>query len=540
MKHISILTFFLLTSILSLGQDYSLIPYPSSLVTKKEKEFLLSKASVIYYSDNELKNNANYLQEVLNSSTSFKISAIPLKSKFDKGAIILSLEKFKNAKKDSYSLEVSNGVIRISASESSGVFYGIQTLLQLFPVEIYSETLVTNIKWKIPAVHILDEPKFEWRGMHLDVARNFKSVAFVKKFIDNLGRHKMNTFHWHLTEDQGWRIEIKKYPRLTQIGAYRDSTLIGHMRDKPHKFKVGRTGGYYTQEEIKEVVKYAQDRHVTIVPEIEMPGHAQAAIAAYPEYGNTGANPGVRSVWGISEDIFNPEEKTIEFLKDVLNEVMELFPGEYIHIGGDEARKNQWESSKRAQELLKERGLHDMHEMQSWFIQQISNHLAANNRKLIGWDEILEGGLANDATVMSWRGDKGGVTAAKKGNKAVMANSKSTYFNKYQSLDKENEPFAHGGFISLKKAYSFNPIPAGLSPKESKYIIGAQGQLWSEYIVEDSYMEYMMFPRACALSEVVWSKNKDYQKFLERLKIHLKRLSLLGVNYRMPDEFNNK
>ena len=537
MKQLSILTLFLLHSIHVLAQEYPLIPYPSSVITKKENAFELSKASVIYYSDNELKSNANYLQKVLNSATNFKLTKTSLTSKFEKGAIILSLEKLKKAIKGSYSLEVSDGVIRISASEATGIFYGIQTLLQLFPVEIYSDTWVENIKWKVPAVYILDEPKFEWRGMHLDVARNFKSVGFVKKFIDNLGRHKMNIFHWHLTEDQGWRIEIKKYPKLTKVGAYRDSTLIGHMRDKPHRFKVGRTGGYYTQEEIKDVVKYAQSRYITIVPEIEMPGHAQAAIAAYPEYGNTGSNPGVRSKWGISEDIFSPEEKTIEFLKDILDEVMELFPGKYIHIGGDEAKKTQWESSKRVKELLKERGLHDMHEMQSWFIKQISNHLTENNRKLIGWDEILEGGLANNATVMSWRGDKGGVTAAKKGSNAVMANSKFTYFSKYQSLDKENEPFAHGGFISLKKAYSFNPIPSVLTPKESKYIIGAQGQIWSEYIVEENYVEYMMFPRACALAEVVWSKDKDYQKFLERLKIHLKRLHILDTNYRVPDEF---
>lgn len=532
----------MLTSIGVFGQEYALIPYPTKVNTKNETPFQLNASCTIYFSEDLVINEANYLQSVINSATGLNIPIKPLTTKRIESGIVLNLVKTIDTSKESYSLDVSKAIITINASESHGVFNGIQTLLQLFPAEIYSDIKVSNIAWEVPAIHIIDQPKFEWRGMHLDVARNFKSVSFVKKFIDLLAYHKLNIFHWHLTEDQGWRIEIKKYPKLTEIGAWRDSTLIGHMRDKPRQYKIERTGGFYTQEQIKDVVKYAQDRHITIVPEIEMPGHAQAAIAAYPEYGNTGNSPGVRPMWGISHDIFNPEEKTIAFLKEVLNEVIALFPGDYIHIGGDEAKKTQWESSERVQQLLKKRGLTNMHEMQSWFIEQINNHLIAKGKQLIGWDEILEGGLPKGATVMSWRGDKGGIAAAKKGHKAVMANNKYTYFNRYQSQDKENEPFAHGGFISLEKAYTFNPIPEQLSATEVKFIIGAQGQLWSEYITTNDYMEYMMFPRVCALSEVVWSddKHQNYQAFLKRLEKHLIRLKHLNVKYRIPDVFRKK
>jgi len=525
------------------AQQISLIPYPSNVVVKNESGFELTRNTRIILGNEQLQNEAEYLQGMFRKSIGVELPIVFEKNELRGGGIRLELSSSPLKSDESYMLESDNTGIIIKGATSGGVFYGIQTLLQLLPTEVYGLEMGGSISdWVVPALHIEDEPVFEWRGMHLDVARHFRSVEFVKKFIDQLAFHKFNIFHWHLTEDQGWRIEIKKYPKLTEIGAWRDSTLVGHMRDKPRKFKIGRTGGFYTQEEIKAIVKYAKDRHVTIVPEIEMPGHAQAAVAAYPALGNLGTSPGIRPMWGISEEIFNPEEKTIDFLKDVLDEVMELFPGEYIHIGGDEARKNQWEASERAQELLKERGLTDMHEMQSWFIQQIDNYLTANNRKLIGWDEILEGGLADGAAVMSWRGETGGIKAAKTGHKAVMATNKYTYFDKYQSKDKTKEPLAIGGYVPLELVFAFQPIPTELTEFEAKNIIGAQAQLWSEYIVEDFQMEYMMYPRMCALAEVVWSnkKERDYQFFLKNLEIHLERLDNLDINYRMPEELMQK
>ncbi|WP_289053775.1 beta-N-acetylhexosaminidase [Carboxylicivirga marina] len=519
------------------SQELNLIPNPKEVKKLIGTNYRLSPSSIIHYSHNTL-NEALYLQNILNRSTGFNIAITKTIDQTTPGGIHLSLQSEEKSPKEAYTFNSGANSVTITASHPHGIFNGIQTLLQLMPVQVYANKSQKNVKWEIPAVIINDAPTFSWRGMHLDVARHFYSVDFVKRFIDILAYHKMNTFHWHLTEDQGWRIEIKKYPRLTEVGAWRDSTLIGHMRDKPHTFKVERTGGYYTQAEIKEVVQYAQERHITIVPEIEMPGHAQAAVAAYPEFGCTGMSPGVRPIWGISKDIFSPEEKTIEFLKDVLDEVMALFPGEYIHIGGDEAHKNQWEESERIQELMRERGLHDMHQMQSWFITQIDEYLRSKGRKLIGWDEILEGGLADGAAVMSWRGEKGAIKAARMGHKAVMAASKMTYFNRYQSRDRENEPLAHGHFLPLETVYHFNPVPDSLSSQEATYILGAQGQLWSEYIATADYMEYMALPRLCALSDVVWSNNsdRDYQVFLRALVTHLQRLDEMQINYRLPDE----
>ncbi len=523
------------------SQEISLLPEPTEMELKTGEAFRLHKNSRLLYSDSKLKNEVKYLKNRIQSATGFKFSEKKSIKKAKKGDVVLKLQNGKGVI-GSYRLEVKEGVVEISANTTTGVFYGIQSLQQLFPAQMYASKIQEKEDWSFPAVTIEDAPVFEWRGMHLDVARNFRSVFYVKRFIDLMAMHKLNVFHWHLTEDQGWRIEIKKYPKLTEIGAWRDSTLIGHMRDKPHQFKQGRTGGFYTQKEIKEVVQYAQQRHITIVPEIEMPGHAQAAIAAYPELGNTGVSPGIRPMWGISKEIYNPEETTIAFLKDVLDEVLALFPSTYIHIGGDEAKKDQWESSKRAQELLKERGLHDMHEMQSWFISQIDTYLTAKGRKLIGWDEILEGGLADGAAVMSWRGDKGGIKAAKAGHKAVMATNKYTYFDKYQSKNKENEPLSIGGLVTLETVYHFQPIPKELTANEAKNIMGAQGQLWSEYIVSDSHMDYMAFPRVCALADVVWSnkESRNYKEFLTSLEQHLHRLAILNINYRMPDEFKKK
>ena len=366
------------------------------------------------------------------------------------------------------------------------------------------------------------------------------------RFIDTMASLKFNTLHWHLTEDQGWRIEIKKYPKLTEVGAWREKTVVGHIRDYrekkiPYEYDGVRHGGFYTQEAIREVVAYAAERQITIVPEIDMPGHMQAAIAAYPELGCTTNQLPVKAEWGICKNILNPEESTVQFCKDVLTEVMELFPSEFIHIGGDEAKKDQWEASERIQQLREERGLKDMHEMQSWFIRQIDDFLVANGRRLIGWDEIAEGGLAENAAVMWWRGKAGqthGLEIAKKaaqdGHDIVVAANGSLYFDYYQSKDKKNEPLAIGGFLPLETVYHFEPVIEGLDEATAAHILGAQGQIWTEYIPDMKHAEYMAFPRACALAEQAWlpAKQKNFSDFMERMKKQEQRFSAAGINFK--------
>jgi hexosaminidase len=357
-------------------------------------------------------------------------------------------------------------------------------------------------------------------------------LEFIKKYIDNMAMHKLNTFHWHLTEDQGWRIEIKKYPKLTEVGAWRKETLIGHVKDKPHKFDGKRHGGFYTQEQAKEIVQYAKDRFITVVPEIEMPGHAKAAIAAYPELGVTGKPVEVATYWGIFPDIFNVEESTFKFLEDVLTEVMDIFPSEYIHIGGDEAIKDQWKASDKIQQKIKELGLEDEHQLQSYFIKRMEKFINSRGRKLIGWDEILEGGLAPNATVMSWQGVEGGIAAARSNHDVIMTPAQYLYFWTYQA-DPATEPFAFGGYIPLQKVYSFEPIPAELTADQSKYILGAQGCAWTEYMETPRDVEYMVFPRMSALSEIVWSPkgSKDWKDFTTRMTKQYKRYDQRKINY---------
>lgn len=443
---------------------------------------------------------------------------------------------------EGYRLNVTPQQVTIAAAQPAGLFYGVQSLRQLLPPAIFREARVEGIEWTIPGVEIEDYPRFAWRGMMLDVCRHFMPREFIKKFIDLLALHKYNTFHWHLTEDQGWRIEIKRYPRLTEVGAWRKETLVGRMEwrnpnyvevydGKPH-------GGFYTQDDIREIVAYARARHVNVVPEIEMPGHAQAAIAAYPELGNTGEPIEVRTKWGISEHVFNVEESTITFLQNVLAEVLELFPSPFIHIGGDECPKTQWKASPAAQARMKELGLVNEEELQSYFIRRMDQFLTAHGRRLVGWDEILEGGLAPGATVMSWRGEAGGIAAAKADHDVIMAPNTYTYFDYYQGEDREKEPLAIGGYISLEKAYSYDPVPPELSAAEARHILGTQAQLWTEYMPDPKHVEYMAYPRACAHAEVAWTPPaaKDFADFQARLKTHLARLAILDVNYRRPDE----
>ena len=455
------------------------------------------------------------------------------------GAIVWLLdETLTELGDEGYRLDVTTEGVVIRAPKRAGLFFGLQTMRQLLPPAIFRQARVEGIEWTLPCVSITDYPRFQWRGLMVDPARHFIPKSALLRFIDVMALHKFNTLQLHLTDDQGWRIEIRKYPKLTEIGAWRDETLIGNLlHDTPHKFDGRPHGGYYTQDDIREIVRYAADRHVTVVPEIEMPGHARAAIASYPELGcNPDQRLSVRTIWGVCQDIFNPSDETIAFLQDVLVEVMELFPSTFIHIGGDEAVKDQWKASESVQARIRELGLADEEELQSWFIRQMDEFLTRHGRRLIGWDEILQGGLAPGATVMSWRGMDGGIAAARKGHDVVMAPTSHTYFDYYQGPP-EDEPLAWGGLLPLETVYDFEPIPEELDKEQSRHILGAQGQLWGEYIPDERQLEYMAYPRACALAEVVWSpkEGRDYDGFRQRLERHLERLKVLDVNYRPLD-----
>ncbi len=437
---------------------------------------------------------------------------------------------------EGYGLEIGPRGISVLGNDHAGLHYGLQTLSQLLPAEVTAGVVFGSGSLEIPSVRIDDSPRFPYRGMHLDVARHFFEPEFVKHYIDLMSRYKFNRFHWHLTEDQGWRIEIDRYPRLTEVGAYRSETHVGHGRE-PFNGDGQRYGGYYTKEEILDIVSYAQERYVTIVPEIEMPGHSLAALAAYPELACTEGPFEVGTTWGVFEDIYCPSEETFEFIENVLIEVIELFPGDLIHVGGDEAPKLRWEQSELVRRLKVREGLADEHEVQSWFIRRIERFLNANGRRLIGWDEILEGGLAPNATVMSWRGTVGGIEAARLGHDVVMTPYSHLYFDYYQSEDQEREPLAIGGFLPLDSVYQYEPVPRELAPDEARHILGAQANVWTEYMKTPSHVEYMVFPRLFALSEVVWSppERKNLEDFLSRVDGHLDRLQTIGVNYRPVD-----
>jgi hexosaminidase len=442
---------------------------------------------------------------------------------------------------EGYALEVSATRVALRAAEPAGLFYAVQTLRQLLPPEILRAAPVSGIAWSIPAVSIEDTPRFVWRGAHLDVGRHFMPKEFVRKYIDLLALHKLNTFHWHLTEDQGWRLEIRKYPRLTSVGAWRRESLIGRQsqqRDTTQwAFDGQRHGGFYTQDDAREIVAYAKARFITVVPEIEMPGHALAAIAAYPELGITGEQLEVGRRWGVYSDILNAEPATVAFMQDVLTEVMEIFPSRYIHVGGDEADKAKWRTSPRIAARIQQLGVKDEHGLQSWFIRQMDAFLTAKGRRLVGWDEILEGGLASNATVMSWRGTRGGIEAARSGHDVVMAPTSHTYLDYYQSENVAAEPIAIGGFLPLERVYSFDPMPAELEPQYARHVLGGQAQLWTEYMKDPKKVEYMAFPRLTALAEAVWTptERKSWPDYRARLETHLLRLNALDVNYRMPE-----
>tara|TARA_R110002012_G_scaffold291564_1_gene486081 strand:- start:92524 stop:94860 length:2337 start_codon:yes stop_codon:yes gene_type:complete len=494
-------------------------PYSQTLI---EGVFTISNKTGLTF-DEEFSVAAQFLKEYIETG-----SAISLKSGtnivFEKDETIEDVE--------GYTLDVFPAKILIKAKTGQGAFYAVQSLRQLLPIGLENNSF-TKAEIAVTCVSIQDKPQFSYRGMHLDVARHKFSIEFIKKYIDALAMLKMNTFHWHLTDDQGWRIEIKKYPKLQEIAAFRDQTLIGHFSDNPQQFDGKKYGGFYTQEQIKDVVAYAKNRFIRVIPEIEMPGHAQAAIAAYPELGCTKEPIKVAESWGVFEDIFCAgNDSTFTFLENVLDEIIPLFPDQYIHIGGDEVPKAHWKTCEACQKRILDENLKDEHELQSYFIHRIEKFVNSKGKQIIGWDEILEGGLSPKATVMSWRGMAGALDVAKAHNDVIMTPTSYSYFDYYQSTN-PNEPVAIGGYLPLEKVYGFNPIPIGLPEKEKSYVIGAQGNLWTEYISDSEHVEYMAFPRVIAMSEVVWSTelNKNYNQFIDRLEYFNKRLDALNINY---------
>lgn len=538
MKNFFSVLFLIMLSLNIMAQNkYEIIPKPIQLIPANGSFVVNAQTKILIPKNTEgIRALAEMLAErfLVTSGMTLEIEEFEMTGfapAQNKNIIFAPLSKKSGDKtlaEEDYALKVESGGIMLSASTSKGDFYALQSLLQLLPTEIYSSSVVNGVKWSVPNCTIFDHPQFVYRGLMLDVSRHFFPVSFLKKYIDLLAMHKMNTFHWHLTDDQGWRIEIKKYPKLTEIGSKRKETMEGHYTD--HRFDGKPYGGFYTQEQIAEVVKYAQKKYVTVIPEIEMPGHALAALAAYPELGCSKGPYEVGTKWGVFDDVFCPTEQTFSFLEDVLTEVMALFPSTYIHIGGDECPKVSWKNSQFCQDLMKKEGLKDEHELQSYFIKRIDKFLTSKGKKMIGWDEILEGGISPNATIMSWRGIEGGVEAVKQNHDAIMTPGAYCYLDAYQS-DPSSEPVAIGGFLPLEKVYSYNPIPAGITAEQAKHILGVQGNVWTEYIASSSHAEYMVFPRASALAEVGWNATKDYKDFTSRLKTHFERLKYLAVNY---------
>lgn len=441
----------------------------------------------------------------------------------EKNYISVLYDSTLNIPDEGYILSVHPDSVIIKGKNNGGVLHGLISLMQLFTID-------PNNNITIPCCEITDHPRFGYRGMHLDCSRHFFDVDFIKKYIDYLALYKYNTFHWHLTDDQGWRIEIKQYPKLTSVGAWRNGTMVGHYREQ--KFDTIRYGGYYTQQQIKEIVKYATVRHITIIPEIELPGHCLAALASYPQYGCTNDTVQVGGAWGGYPDIFCPKEETFTFLENILDEVMTLFPSQYIHIGGDEVEKTQWEKSKFCQQFMKDNNLADENALQNYFIQRIGKYVNSKGKKIIGWDEILEGGPAPNAVVMSWRGEEGGIAAAAQNHYAIMTPNSHCYFDYYQGSP-ITEPLAIGNYIPLEKVYEYDPIPEKLDASKQQYILGAQANLWTEYITTPEHVEYMILPRMLALSEVLWTpkENKNYDDFISRVFINFKLLDRVKCNY---------
>ena len=587
-KFVSFILFFLLVSEVLSQRNY-ITPEPQKITFPESKQngFRLSKKTSLEVSG--VDNSKNFIKSFIsfvNQETGFELN-----SKINKKSNIVLRITNQNLDlgEEGYKISIlPKENLIVESNTERGLFYGIESLKQIIHFtkrkrdeesfnEFDVDVKVENIKdvksqqnfnaanlttagyknvnetgyfqglekvetksldvYNIMPMIIEDYPRFKYRGMMLDVSRHFMPKEFIKKFIDIMSIHKMNKFHWHLTDDHGWRIEIKQYPKLTEIGSMRDGTLIGHSRfaGKNPKFDNIPHGGFYTQEEIKDIIKYAEERFIEIIPEIDMPGHTASLIASYPELGTLKEKTEVKKIWGVQDEILIPTENTFNFLDNLFREIADIFPSSYVHIGGDEARKKQWIESEEVQKLMEKLEIEDEDSLQTYFIGRVQKILNNYEKKIIGWDEIIEGGLVNDATVMSWRGEEGGIFAAKAGNNAIMSPTSHLYFDYYQA--RTGEPLAIGGLIPLEKVYSYEPIPEGLDINQATKILGAQGNVWTEYIKTPEMVEYMSVPRMTALSEIVWSKRKkrDLSEFRKRLNFYKYFLDKKKVNYRSKD-----
>ncbi|MBR5476345.1 MAG: family 20 glycosylhydrolase [Bacteroidaceae bacterium] len=509
--------------------DYRVVPLPQEITEKSGSDFVLNaETQIVYTKDNAvMERNANFLAEYIKEKTNLTLATTT--DECSKAITLAIGDVCEN--KEGYQLTVTADGVTITGASEAGVFYGIQTLRKSIPVAETTEVI-------LPAVEINDYPRFSYRGTHLDVSRHFFNKEEIKSFIDMLAMHNINRFHWHLTDDQGWRIEIKKYPKLTSVGAYRNETVIGRNTGVYDGVEYGPY--FYTQDDCREIIKYAAERHITIIPEIDLPGHMQAAIAAYPQFGCTGGPYEVWKMWGVSTHVLCAgNDATLSFIEDILSEVIDVFPSEYIHIGGDECPKDQWKICRKCQARIKKLGLKsdDKHSaemyLQSFVISHAEKFLNSKGRQIIGWDEILEGGLAPNATVHSWRGVAGGIEAAKQGHNCIMSPNSHLYFDYYQTKYIDDEPLCIGGYVPVEKVYGYEPIDSSLTVDEQKYIIGVQANLWTEYVPDFKRVEYMLLPRMAALCEVQWSEpeNKDYEDFKKRLLNLIDLYDIHNYNY---------
>ncbi|MDR2805705.1 MAG: beta-N-acetylhexosaminidase [Dysgonamonadaceae bacterium] len=511
--------------------EYNIIPKPL-LVQPATGQFVFSPSTCLILEKGVKQEAADaffILAEHLKTAAGIELKTAP--SGVSNGIICRLNKQLPSI--ESYRLRIEKNKIIVEASDPAGFFYASQSLRQLLPAAIESASPQTDVRWTVPCGRIEDTPKYRYRGMHLDVCRHFSTKEEAMHYIDQLSLLKINTFHWHLTDDQGWRIEIKKYPRLTEAGGFRNRTLIGHYSNTPRQWDNTRVGGFYTQEDIREVIDYAKKRFINILPEIELPGHAVAALTAYPQYSCSGGPFEVEGRWGVFNDVFCTREETFEFLENILSEVAALFPYQYIHIGGDECPKLRWSRCHVCQERIKSQGLKDEHELQSYFVNRIARFLETQKKKVVGWDEILEGGgLTPDAVVMSWRGTNGGIDAARKGHDVIMTPSQYLYLDYYQSKE-PGEPVAIGNFVPIQKVYEYNPTPTELTPEEARHIWGVQANVWTEYMPNPQHREYMIFPRIAALAEIAWTpqEKKNYDDFKLRLLSLFRHYDVAGINY---------
>lgn len=520
MKSLLALLFLSFTLLSKAQTNINIVPMPDEIKPGKGN-FILNQNTTIVLEGSNLENTANYFNDYLLKNYGFTLKITKEHKATNK--ITLNYERLDYKLPGAYNMNINDKEVYIAGDNEAGVFYGIQTLIQLLP-PVKTSTLA------IPQLAISDHPRFGYRGMHLDVARHIFSVDYVKKYIDWLAQHKFNTLHWHITDDQGWRIEIKKYPKLTEIGSCRNQTLLG--RYGSDKYDGTKYCGYFTQEQVKDIVKYAAARYITIIPEIDVPGHCVAALTSYPYLGCTKGPYKVMETWGVSPDVLCAgNDSTYTFVQDVLNEVMQLFPSQYIHIGGDECPKENWKLCPVCQQKIKEEGLHNEHELQSYFTRRIEKFVNSKGRKIIGWDEILEGGLAPNAAIMSWRGEAGGIAAAKQSHYVVMTPENPFYINHSQTRNEDS--VTQGQYNPIENVYNYDPIPKDLDDKQATYILGAQGNLWSEYLDNEKKLEYTLFPRIAAVAEVVWTAKakKSWPGFEKRLPAILDRYKFQGINY---------